>query len=103
MIQYSRILKCLIVVAFIFDAAAQTCPLSGHSPKSFQKGATNDHWWSQALNLKILHQHSLKSNPMSASFNYKREFSKLDLNALKADMMAVLKDSKAYWPADYGR
>jgi catalase (peroxidase I) len=53
------------------------------------------------LNLKILHQHSL-SNPMGEAFNYAEEFKKLDLEALKKDLYALMTDSQDWWPADYG-
>jgi catalase-peroxidase len=54
------------------------------------------------LNLKILHQHSAKSNPMGKEFNYAEEFKKLDLQALKKDLYALMTDSQDWWPADYG-
>ncbi len=54
------------------------------------------------MNLKILHQHSFLSNPMGAEFNYAEEFKKLDLNAVKKDLYALMTDSQDWWPADYG-
>jgi catalase-peroxidase len=54
------------------------------------------------LNLNILHQHSCKSNPMGRDFNYASEFKKLDLDALKKDLFALMTDSQDWWPADYG-
>jgi catalase-peroxidase len=65
-------------------------------------GMTNRDWWPNQLNLKILHQHSSKSNPMGAEFNYAEEFKKLDLQAVKKDLYALMTDSKDWWPADYG-
>jgi catalase-peroxidase len=59
-------------------------------------------WWPNQLNLKILHQHSSKSNPMGEAFNYAEEFKKLDLKALKKDLYALMTDSQDWWPADYG-
>jgi catalase-peroxidase len=59
-------------------------------------------WWPNQLNLKILHQHSSKSNPMGEEFNYAEEFKKLDLKALKEDLYALMTDSQGWWPADYG-
>lgn len=92
-----------LLSTFPKNVEAQTCPLSGQSTKSAAaQGTTNRDWWPQSLNLKILHQHSEKVSPMNEGFNYKKEFKKLDLNAVKADLMAVMKDSKSYWPADYG-
>ena len=65
-------------------------------------GTTNRDWWPNQLNLKILHQHSSKSNPMGKDFNYAEEFKKLDLQALKKDLYALMTDSQDWWPADYG-
>ena len=59
-------------------------------------------WWPEQLNLKILHQHSHMSNPMGEAFNYAEEFKKLDLEALKKDLYALMTDSQDWWPADYG-
>jgi catalase-peroxidase len=59
-------------------------------------------WWPDLLNLKILHQHSHLSNPMGEEFNYAEEFKKLDLEALKKDLYALMTDSQDWWPADYG-
>ncbi|UGV41088.1 catalase/peroxidase HPI [Methanococcoides orientis] len=59
-------------------------------------------WWPNQLNLNILHQHSSKSDPMGEEFNYAEEFKKLDLEALKKDLYALMTDSQDWWPADYG-
>jgi catalase-peroxidase len=59
-------------------------------------------WWPNQLNLNILHQHASKSNPMGEKFNYAEEFKKLDLEALKKDLYALMTDSQDWWPADYG-
>src|SRR4051812_45629694 len=64
--------------------------------------ATNRDWWPNQLDLTVLHQHSPRSNPMGADFNYAEEFKKLDVEALKRDVFAVMTDSKDWWPADYG-
>ena len=63
---------------------------------------TNRDWWPNQLDLKVLHQHSPASNPLGAAFNYAEEFKKLDLDALKNDLMALMTDSQPWWPADYG-
>jgi catalase-peroxidase len=63
---------------------------------------SNRDWWPNQLNLKILHQHSPKSDPMGGEFNYSEEFKKLDLKALKKDLHALMTDSQDWWPADYG-
>ncbi|MGB6853357.1 MAG: catalase/peroxidase HPI, partial [Thermoanaerobaculia bacterium] len=65
-------------------------------------GTSNREWWPNQLNLKILHQNSHMSNPMGEEFNYAEEFKKLDLEALKKDLYALMTDSQGWWPADYG-
>jgi catalase-peroxidase len=83
-----------------------------HEPKCPVMGARNAHalagvrsnrdWWPNQLNVRILHQHSTLSNPMGATFNYAKEFKTLDLNAVVKDLHALMTDSQAWWPADYG-
>ncbi|WP_217516725.1 catalase/peroxidase HPI [Vibrio metschnikovii] len=63
---------------------------------------TNMDWWPKALNLDILHQHDAKTNPMGADFNYREELKKLDVNALKNDLKALMTNSQDWWPADWG-
>ena len=65
-------------------------------------GTTNQDWWPNQLNLDILHQHSSLSNPMDEDFNYREEFKKLDLAAIKKDLRALMTDSQEWWPADWG-
>ncbi|MHC4233219.1 MAG: catalase/peroxidase HPI, partial [Planctomycetota bacterium] len=79
------------------------CPVTGRTSKAAAgRGTSNRHWWPNQINLKILHQHSSKSNPMGEAFNYAEEFKKLDLKALKKDLYALMTDSQDWWPADYG-
>ncbi len=59
-------------------------------------------WWPNQLNLRILHQHSSLSDPMGEAFNYADEFNSLDLAAVKRDLLALMTDSQAWWPADFG-
>ncbi|MBM3092927.1 catalase/peroxidase HPI [Ensifer sp. T173] len=59
-------------------------------------------WWPNALNLDILHQHDRKTNPLGKGFNYREELKKLDVEALKADLRALMTDSQEWWPADWG-
>jgi catalase-peroxidase len=59
-------------------------------------------WWPNQLNLDILHQHSLKSNPMGPDFNYAKVFNSLDFKAVKKDLAELMTDSKSWWPADFG-
>jgi catalase-peroxidase len=63
---------------------------------------SNRDWWPNQLNIRILHQNSPLSDPMSKAFNYAEEFKKLDLEALKKDMFALMTTSQEWWPADYG-
>ncbi len=63
---------------------------------------TNQDWWPNQLNLQVLHQHSPRSNPMGADFDYAAEFKTLDLDALKRDVVEVMTTSQDWWPADYG-
>ena len=79
------------------------CPVTGRAHKPTAGGGTsNRDWWPNQLNLKILHQNSPMGNPMGEEFNYAEEFKKLDLEALKKDLYALMTDSQDWWPADYG-
>ena len=79
------------------------CPVTGATNKPIAGGGmSNRDWWPNQLNLKILHQHSPLSNPMGETFNYAEEFKKLDLEAVKKDLYALMTDSQEWWPADYG-
>ncbi|MBL4669863.1 MAG: catalase/peroxidase HPI [Flavobacteriales bacterium] len=66
------------------------------------EGTTNKDWWPNQLDLSVLRQNSLMSNPMGESFDYEKEFNSLDYQALKKDIKEVLTDSQDWWPADYG-
>ncbi|WP_186000837.1 catalase/peroxidase HPI [Nocardia otitidiscaviarum] len=72
------------------------------TPKTDHRPRTNKDWWPEQIDVSVLHVHSSKSNPLGADFDYAAEFRKLDVEALKADVAAVLTDSKDWWPADYG-
>ncbi|MGO9076477.1 MAG: catalase/peroxidase HPI [Terriglobales bacterium] len=63
---------------------------------------TNVDWWPNQVNLKILHQHSPKSDPMGKEFNYAEEFKSLDLSAVVKDLHVLMTDSQEWWPADFG-
>ena len=81
------------------------CPFHGEGiPQKHNsgKGQTNRDWWPNALNLKILSQHSSMVNPMDKKFNYKKEFKKLNYKALKKDLYKLMTQSQSWWPADYG-
>jgi len=77
------------------------CPVLNHD-HSARGSQANQHWWPNQLNLNILHQGSPKSDPMGDDFDYAAEFATLDLAAVKADLTALMTDSKDWWPADYG-
>ncbi|WP_438960640.1 catalase/peroxidase HPI [Nereida sp.] len=77
------------------------CPVmhGAHSAKGTQ---ANQHWWPNQLNLKMLSQNAPSVSPMDADFNYAEAFKALDLDALRADLKALMTDSQDWWPADYG-
>ena len=78
-------------------------PVTGSAHKHpAGRGRSNRDWWPNQLNLRILRQNSSLSNPMGEAFNYAEEFKKLDLEALKEDLYALMTDSQDWWPADYG-
>lgn len=76
------------------------CPVM-HGANTTSNNSVTD-WWPKALNLDILHQHDSKTNPLGPDFNYKEEFKKLDLEALKNDLKKLMTDSQDWWPADWG-
>ena len=63
---------------------------------------TNQDWWPNQINVSVLHAQSEKGNPLGAGFEYKEEFKKLDVEALKRDVIALMTNSQDWWPADYG-
>ncbi|TXH03267.1 MAG: catalase/peroxidase HPI [Nevskiaceae bacterium] len=65
-------------------------------------GTSNRDWWPKQLRLDVLHQHSSKSDPMGAAFDYAKEFQSLDLAAVKKDLRTLMTDSQDWWPADFG-
>ncbi len=85
-------------------AAVAGCPFAAGARKNTTAGAApkNADWWPNQLNLKILHQHSAKSNPMGEDFDYAKAFQSLDLHAVVEDLRALMTDSQDWWPADYG-
>ncbi len=67
-----------------------------------ENSTSNVDWWPKALNLDILHQHDTKTNPLGTDFNYREAVRGLDVDALKEDLKALMTDSQAWWPADWG-
>ncbi|MDO8908151.1 MAG: catalase/peroxidase HPI [Pseudohongiella sp.] len=84
------------------DTAGKCPVMHGSRTKIGDTGTANHDWWPNQLNLSILHQHSPKSSPLGEDFNYADEFRKLDLDAVKRDLTALMTDSQDWWPADYG-
>jgi catalase-peroxidase len=78
-------------------ANAGKCPFSGGG-----KTPSNRHWWPAQLDIQVLHTNSKLSDPMGQDFDYAKEFESLDLNAVIADLHAVMTDSQDWWPADFG-
>lgn len=85
------------------NAEAPKCPFSsGAMKQAAGRGPSNRDWWPNMLNLNILRQHSELSDPMDKDFNYAEEFKKLDLAAVKKDLVNLMTNSQDWWPADYG-
>src|ERR1700761_1769786 len=86
----------------------ESCPMTAETKSAGcpvlhgAKGHSNKDWWPQTLDLSILNQHSKRSDPMGASFNYAKEFKSLDLPAVIKDLTALMTDSQDWWPADFG-
>ena len=85
------------------DNSSGKCPvMHGAQTRIGGKGTTDEQWWPNQLNIGILHQHTPESSPMDRDFDYAEAFSKLDIKAVKEDIYALMRDSKDWWPADYG-
>jgi catalase-peroxidase len=82
-------------------APAGRCPVASRHPAA-SASMTNLHWWPEQLNLRPLAKNSPLIDPMGEDFDYRAEFSQLDLDAVKADIVAVMTASQEWWPADYG-
>jgi catalase-peroxidase len=83
--------------------SAARCPFAGAvSGNAKAASRSNRDWWPEQLNLGILHQHSAKSNPLGAEFDYAQAFKTLDLDAVVSDLRALMTDSQDWWPADWG-
>jgi catalase-peroxidase len=81
---------------------ATTDPNAGKCPVIHSGWKTNRDWWPNQLNLQVLHRHSTLSDPMDQAFDYAKEFNSLELNAVVKDLQALMTDSQAWWPADFG-
>jgi catalase-peroxidase len=80
---------------------ASGCPM-GHGQVRSLLGRTNKDWWPEALPVDMLHQHGISPDPMGPDFDYREAFKTIDYDGLKADLTALMTDSKPWWPADYG-
>jgi catalase-peroxidase len=120
-IRTAAFLSALILTPFAFVSAQEksndsksntdgkdisNCPVMGKPAGPYRHTAASamsvGDWWPNQLNLGILHQNSKKGNPISETFDYAEEFAKLDYDALKKDLEALMTDSQDWWPADYG-
>ncbi|MCW2799204.1 MAG: catalase/peroxidase [Aeromicrobium sp.] len=81
------------------EGSAAQCPVSSGQPT---EGASNQQWWPNQLNLKILRKHPAEANPLGEDFDYAAEFASLDLAAVKTDLRTLMTDSQDWWPADFG-
>ena len=79
------------------DDTSGKCPFTGG-----KRGHRNRDWWPDALDVSVLHRNSRLSDPMGEAFDYAKEFKSLDLNAVIKDLHALMTDSQAWWPADFG-
>ncbi len=79
------------------------CPVVGSHGRNSRRGVRSlNEWWPNQLNLKLLHQNTIDSNPLGPDFNYAEEFENLDLAAVQKDLHDLMTDSQDWWPADYG-
>ena len=83
-------------------APAAKCPFSGFFSKPAVEATTNRQWWPKQLDLTVLRQHAPASDPMGTGFDYAAEFKTLDLQAVRADLRALMTQSQPWWPADWG-
>ncbi|RZQ59786.1 catalase/peroxidase HPI [Amycolatopsis suaedae] len=90
------------VISELNEESAGGCPVAAGRFKHPTEGGSNNEWWPNQLNLKILRKHSAAANPMEADFDYAAEFNSLDLDALARDVDEVLTTSQDWWPADFG-
>src|SRR5271154_6762396 len=81
-------------------SAEEQCPFAGHHGQ--RGGRLNRDWWPDQLSLEALHHNGALANPMGAAFDYASEFESLDLDAVIADLRALMTDSQDWWPADFG-
>jgi catalase-peroxidase len=84
------------------ELTTETSPTDVLNPAPHSRGRSNRDWWPNQLNISVLHQNTAESDPNGADFDYAKEFESLDLDAVVADLKALMTDSQDWWPADYG-
>ncbi|PVG84781.1 catalase/peroxidase HPI [Nocardioides gansuensis] len=95
--------KCPVAHGVTAEGSESENPaLDAPTPKTGGRPSSNRDWWPNQLDLSVLHQHSEKSNPLGADFDYQERFAELDVEALKQDIVEVLNTSQDWWPADFG-
>ena len=100
--KYARVVVTTIVFSLVVMTWGGSAALADDHDASQQRAKTNQFWWPNQLDMSPLRAHNITSNPYGEGFDYVSEFNKLDLDALKKDINAVLTESQAWWPADYG-
>ena len=90
----------VIALAWVLATAGVTGPVALAHAEG--RGMSNQDWWPERLDLRPLRLHAAESNPLGPDFDYAAEFAKLDLEALRADLRALMTDSQDWWPADFG-
>ncbi len=91
------------VVGEMNEEGSGGCPVANGGRFRYPtEGGSNQDWWPNQLNLKILRKHTAVANPMGADFDYAAAFNSLDFDALTRDVDAVMTDSQDWWPADFG-
>lgn len=84
------------------NSESENPAIDAPEPRTEQRPRTNQDWWPNQLDLSVLHQHSERGNPLGPDFDYEAEFAKLDVDALKQDLVEVMRTSQDWWPADWG-
>lgn len=97
-----KIMHFIGVLSLVTSCGLAKAESSKMNKSSTINNTSNQFWWPNHLDLSPLRQHSLESNPLGASFNYAKEFNKLELKALKKDIETLMKSSQPWWPADWG-
>jgi catalase-peroxidase len=83
------------------NSESENPAIASPKPKS-GRPLTNQDWWPEQIDVSKLHTHSNKGNPLGEDYDYATEFAKLDVDALKADVISAITTSQDWWPADYG-